>query len=981
MGLYVRSGGVRSGPFREREVAARIRQRSLTRGDELSASPDGPWTPVETTEVYLQSAAKPARAVGVPPQPVANAGPQAFATRGRGPRFWWVVGGSAAAVLTVGVMGVTAAVVIAWQSQTAVAESGVEPAAVDPVEAMLELDRQRAEAAGEERDALRTETERLRAEQNELNREIERLLSRRETLRAWSQSDVVLLDPGEAACGLRSEEGTYRLMAVARGAETEAAVHVARKFGAQFVPHDPQLAADLMRATQVQTLLSPSFVSRVDGHRLDIKVAEDSVKRSNDWVSFQTLPGRRRHVGFFSGADAESLTYVSLEGLRQRVDRDRILTGSAVRGSAEKLTWAVDEGEFLKQAVFAAAVALQESEVGPAFRSLAVDVAVDLPDVAAAKALRPDVTRDAGLLSGGYGYGHGWWGGYRDADEPNHPGWQIALNAWKADLAYRFELSSMVLADLDTDRADEKTARSLQSAATRLEASLAGLLSELSLPVMDPGRIDRLADRDAGAERALTRGLLQASCVSHVLKVSVAAATDGGPSPTTVSLVRQSDGQVLFAQTATTPDVSLADRANDRGGFRRYFLTSGRLMAVKPKRSWLKPRTRAVVATREDAGEDFRPIENPTVVPRGGRAFDREVLVYAEDGVGAYGDSRDGLAGEGGRLVYRPLFSEDRRSLARGEVQSARAINDADDVPRADVVRFLAARIAASVLPQAGRVASVDGDEVVVSISARSGLQPGDRVRLVRRFDEAGLTTDRPAGGGVREELLPIRLAIREVHRNHCVAYRESSGFEDVWPEDYALRVGDVVMSPRSRVRPVAIAPLAYVKPRRNTEVGEMLAKGRLAQGPKLLERNALQFGAELQNTLVDTLRRMDVPVRLLAVDADEVRRRRTADLRAANPHCVTDAAVLLPGPYAPSGYGDEGMRFEFVPAREVHAEQIRVAREMPEVAFVFGGTVTPLTTASYRVTTGVIPVDGGEGAELIRDKVDFTLSNGLLPR
>ena len=945
-------------------------------GDHLETGDADPFTdsePVANPALATRSAVAPPRPETPPagrpraddapatdqPSPVADefaapAGPDAGAAAGvspepaarrASPRAYWIAGGVAAALL-LGLGGLAAGAAFMWQvagrdaaAEATDAEVGLREARLADVKERIEEAEGEADAAEARAKTLEEENEALDRRRQELSDEIERLTSKLQLLRPWRSVDLVFVDPGEVACGLTEDGDLLRYKAKADGPLADEVVRVARKNNARFVPRDPALARDLANQMTPDAVLDKAIAARVAEHRFTLSLVSEGVDETTPWVSFRSVPGMTREVGFYVDADESSITYDTLDGKRKRVAKERILPGTAVRGSGTELGWALDEADFLEQAVHAAVVRLRPRGGEDPYVSLAVDVSIEVPDRSASKAARPDYERYAGLFgqTGKRETVEYEWDG--DAAVPVSSVEEDVLLHPIADLMWRTQLAGLALADIALDRADALTARTLEDACVGLESRIAAKLIDAGVPVMDPARLNRLATAMGapGGDLSYARDVVERSCVSHVLRVSLAPGRQAGPPAMTVRLVRQPDAALVYTVQGELPDEGIAERLRRRRQKRNrhYFLTSGLLAVLTPKTAWQIDETPVDAPLVAASHGPFAPLERPLEVGRGGRGGtnQREVLVYLEPGEGgAYGSGSE-------TIVYRPLFSKQRHRARRSDFESVTVVDDPSEVPWSDRFRGQVARLASAALPNAGRVTGFVGDRVVVSMGRDAGVVVGDKLRLLRYYDGPTERDVEKLRGGESEELMPVRLSVTDVQDGHVVAARLRTGFEDVWPKDYELREGDLVLPPRTKPRPVVVAPLAYSEPSPRSPIMRQYRRGDLGK-VRQVRPAAVGFGRDYAGRLRDALTDIGVPTRVLP------------------PTCGVD--------------GTPGV---------VHSRQLAAARDLPGAALLYGGVVRPETVSEYRLETGLIPVDGGLADELLLDAGGFNLGQGQLPK
>jgi hypothetical protein len=137
-------------------------------------------------------------------------------------------------------------------------------------------------------------------------------------------------------------------------------------------------------------------------------------------------------------------------------------------------------------------------------------------------------------------------------------------------------------------------------------------------------------------------------------------------------------------------------------------------------------------------------------------------------------------------LTFRDVLSEDIQNLDLAQVAEIRPL-ETDAVPESHLMRYLTYRLAAAILPQAGRVSDTSGPLLTVGLGLKSGLAMSDR-----------LTVHKPG----RDDRLEFELGIREVRDDWSRATFDPAEF--LFVERYDPARGDIVY--RRPTRPLALA-------------------------------------------------------------------------------------------------------------------------------------------------------------------------------
>ncbi len=732
---------------------------------------------------------------------------------------------------------------------------------------------------------LRDENDRLSDEKKELEKNIQQLTVSWNELRQWRSVDVVMINPSHVAVGLRTEAaGALIVDRIANGAVTPQAIAVALNAGIPFISADPQLTREVASRFAVGHTISGDHEQRVRRYWKNHRLIETQQSDAVEWVAFSNQASRSHQIGIFLNADAEQMTYITPNGEERSVRRQDILAGSAAKGDMDTIIRSLDEHLFLDQCMMRVAQKIQASSSGVSTHALGIEVSVE----------QPDRQLSSQLL---------------DLEWPEIPD---DFPRWFRG-GYFFANFLHILHQNDQVADERRRLKILEDATNYLEDELHKKLSSMGVIALDRSALGYLTEARECARYGSSLGdYAHNATLSHALIVTVKAPVRGGRYHLGVRLLDARSGAVLFAENADRIDESVQDVVCRSGGHREYHFDSGRL---------------AVITTKDLPPSDFHPVESPPLVQqtRTGNTSSRSQLVYVESDESDYS------------LQYRSLFTKRRYTAKQSDFASIKYVSTADDVPRPDLFRYLVCRAVSRTLPSGGRIKKVDGNRVVVSIGRDGGVVEGDTLRVTRYFDNDYRQVIDELQGQESEELLPIRLTVATVHEHYCDAIVSNSGFENIWPEDYQLREGDIVIPAHRQRVSVGVLPFIWMDPDRDTSLAQSVRQGRKLPGVVL--QRAGNFSINLCDELSESFAGLGLSTTVLA-----------------------------------NGLNPRGEQNE-----SLHARQLRSIQEQGATHAV-GGFVQPVTDTSYRVRMAIVSLNKPEARLELTDTMDFKMSDGNIP-
>lgn len=713
-----------------------------------------------------------------------------------------------------------------------------------------------------ERDSVKAELKKLNSEKDatakekqKLETEIERLTSRLEQFRRWQVAEIVVVDPPKLATAFVEDSGKYRMVARIDGDDTMPSISVARRNAAKFVPVDRALAGMLHTRLEIDELTDGPQTERIRSFFENADFWPDTVTPGSEFVTFVDIVGNRPQIGFYEAATPDALRIVSLQGERQEIPKSRIMPGTAVKGSLTELTWAIDEQQFIDSTLMRCALLLQSGAFENSPHAVALHCYVDPPErlysqlIADDHSALPEVAPESPIFLHFL----------RDS---------AAIAGWLADQQER-------------DRHKRELER-LEDYTHQFANEISSKLSSLGVMLIQPQSLTEILGTQGLSldlfEEMRSEIALRA-CVTHAINVAVSFSDSKPPLPfLKISLTDINSGREILTRTSEIQDENFLDSL--RSGYRDYILNSGRHAMLELRKDVAEREAKGEFKDLDDF-EPFEPIESPELIKdgrRGERRLNDPSLVILESGI----NDRE--------VDYRPLFARHLSSRRRGDFVLAtekddggvKYVDNADEAPEFDRFRYLVHQVTSAVLPPAGRVSRVNGDEVEISMGFRSVVSQGDKFRILRYFEGSDVRDVGNLSGSEYERLMPIRIDVQDAQIPKVFGTRLSTGFENVWPNDYVVRVGDIVIPARRTTEITFVERPVYLEAEPNSPIGRAMRNDADYNRPKEPEVRArsLKFAQRVQNRLTDALTKMRVRMKVATSDAESaIRVRRDTDV------------------------------------------------------------------------------------------------------
>lgn len=368
--------------------------------------------------------------------------------------------------------------------------------------------------------------------------------------------------------------------------------------------------------------------------------------------------------------------------------------------------------------------------------------------------------------------------------------------------------------------ARKEPVRLLREIAMYVEDEVYDKLTKLGVPVVERQQIQAVVEESrfglplsSAAQQEITQ-----LGATHMLIVDVKKSQNGGRYHLATRLTEIRHGEVLWAQSG--------DRLEPLPNVQqRFLLRTGRL---------------ALVTVNAGSQERFQGVEDPPVALPAtmGMKAGLQHLVFVES------DDKQ-------TLTYRPLFGIDRHEISRQAISRIDWIDKDMEVPTAHQVRYMVWKLAAAILPAAGRVTNIRGDNAQITLGLRHGIKHHDTLYVLRNIAPLGMN------GSAAPTLLGTTLNVTEIHDGSSRVIISGSGLQG-WEEDEGLQPDDLVITKAGRPVSIAMLAPAWQEPTQITkDIMEL-------SNPVLMQRAikaTLQTSLALKNVIGTGLRSTGVPV------------------------------------------------------------------------------------------------------------------------
>ncbi len=923
---YIAFDGEAIGPYSASQLKERAARGEITPDTQICKADSDRWTPASSLKGLFPVADAPVSTQADASQLIPNV--VVMAPTAAAPSIWTRFGRLIGSAIFICIISTIAAgIIFATSRKLTSIEDELKELKLQKVELEDEMESERGRIKNErrilesDRQAIEESKRGLIQEKEQLKKDIQNLTSMRDDLKAWQKMDVVMINPGSIAVGLLQGAGSELVMRkIARdGSASQAsapvAIATAIKGGhAQFISANPKLTRDIAASFNVGDVVTGTLRKELSRYWNNTRIVDVASNDDMTCISFLDASTLSRRIGLFVAADESSVTFHEAGHGKQQISRKLIVPGSAIRGTINRILPLLDELSIIDQACLRVAQAVQSPDGAFLTHNINVQVSPEVPNYENFwKNRKREYTA----------------GGFRS----NYPLIDLAVQG-----SILFANNSIITKENDLLDEHRKILSAIEDARIRIVDDVISRLIKTGLTVMSRDQEEHLVETLALAGVPWDTKRQFGLPVSHRLHIKVQPPVKGTRCRLVVSLHDNRTNSLIFSEN-TDPlyesiydDLPSVEKLRDRSftltsRTREYFLDSGQLAVLKVKKSAVK---------------SFHPVELPARVKRTNEstATSTSCLVYLESPEGTF------------PVKYRPLFEKRRYELDKTDFESIKFPLDPDDkdtnsdtfiLPRSDIFRYFACRIARKTMPSAGRIRSIDNTGVVISVDRETGLSVGSTARLLRYFDKDYRSVLDEFSGKESEAFLPILLKVSEVHDRHCKAQVIRSGFEDVWPEDYELQEGDIVVPIVQRRPVIGVLPPLGINPERKSSAGKAITNA-------LLEANAIR-------------------------DAMDIARRFAREMSEAL-RSINIATKEITSPYGPQR--DASLAFLDKNTLQYQIDAMRQAG----ATHVVVGFLQPKTSTSYDFRIGILPADYRANADaVIADSVNFHLSSSLIPK
>ncbi|MCA8989462.1 MAG: hypothetical protein KDA78_17560, partial [Planctomycetaceae bacterium] len=667
----------------------------------------------------------------------------------------------------------------------------------------------------------------LKRQKDALERELKNLVGRIEAVKKWEGTDFVLLNPTHYTVGVKREGDSFRLTQSAEWASAEDVRGACRNWHIPRIPDDPAYTRNLASSVKPGEVIPDQYVKFIKdeiwGHHQYAPFAPEMPEQELQLVTFRELKSYDMKLGLYVDADAEGLSYFTLQEDPVRVAWNEIQPGSARRGDVQDVLRNMTSVDFLEYCLLRVAQKLGtvEDELSHIRPRLLVKVDLEIPDdhlrfyekidqQLEAQGRTPEVEYASGTL-GVLAYF------FNSVNRASIPGRRLQL---------RREM-------LATD-----PHRRVRHLSRYVEDEVLARLSQLNIQSITEKDRELLASISSD-ELDQSLELASSNDATHLLRVIVKDSKNSGDYHLSVRLYRE-DGKGIWTdegdRVMTTPGVAS-----------QYHTASGHL---------------GLVYLKKDTFEEFTGTENPVLIEELKHRSAKERyshLVYVESSPEAV---RDHLLND---LEHRTLFSHKVHTSPVNNIESVQFIESIDDVPTEFMLRYLSCQIVEELLPHAGTVVETNGKSATVRLGKNLNVNPGDLLRVMRMVSQpdslsgADFKNDRSAGlMSSGEYLLPTGLVVSKVDSREATVAVSPTNFEDVWPDNVALKKDDLVITK------ISDTPIVSIEQFRINPIGPNVKRWFRTKNSlhmKEYETRTINTGKDLMNRIQSSLASLNIPI------------------------------------------------------------------------------------------------------------------------
>ncbi len=355
---------------------------------------------------------------------------------------------------------------------------------------------------------------------------------------------------------------------------------------------------------------------------------------------------------------------------------------------------------------------------------------------------------------------------------------------------------------------DCKQDSQLQSQVERLRGEIHERLSEAGIAILERQLLDdptrkgattivnekRLAFERPSPETAQDTGLIGGS---HLIAATIRPPARRGQYELSLRVINLINGKITWAGQGDRFDTS--EQAIELASS-PFLLNTGKVSAITFQSS--NTPLRQVTEPALFGGFPLRITsqEIPILAPERVREDKSKNNRVRTNSAQAFRDDLGYVEGsEEDAVLFRGLFERQLQRIPKSAIGTPRDVHSLADVPSAHQMRYMIWRLAKAVVPTAGKVLSVDGPTIRLSLNRSDRLQPADRIRVLR------MSQDSVSPSSSVESVIPGEVIVTEVHDDSAVAVVETGR-----SEKSSVVMGDIV---HRQPRQAAIVAVLPVKP------------------------------------------------------------------------------------------------------------------------------------------------------------------------
>lgn len=658
----------------------------------------------------------------------------------------------------------------------------MRPALADELKAervklQKDIDRLRDEAQKweETKQDVEQKTKALERDKEQLELEIKKLTTMRETLDHWKGVDLVLMNSTQQAVGLKHHEGGFVVWDKQQGEVAEVVLSVSRNLHIARTVGHAQLAKDVFNQIEPGQPLSSDLNQRVresvwKTHQF-VSVRPDRTVNEIDLVAFRDLETSEVRIGFLHEKSEKGIRVEARGAPSELIPWKKIQSGSARHGRPDAILPMLGSVDFLEYSLLRIAQMVGTGDHASINPRLIIHSDIEISDDHLVH-YRQIIDQYAAQsrLSDDYYYG------YYHSDRRFFPWFAFFDSLRRTSMIERQHQLWEEMQRTDP----HQQARHL---AKYVEDEIQSRLGQWGIPTVSDKDLTKFETGPTPIAQAVRATSLHDA--THLLYVTVKESRSTGEYHLSVR---------LFDETGKETWMNEGDRTlTPEPRLERYHVASGQLAVVTLHEKQKKISSETPIGALEEATQAIAP-ESPPLVTVGrsrGVKEQRSELVYLEN-------SKES------RVWLRTLFSEHVHDIPAGVVEKIVPVKNLNkDVPQDLVYRYALVRLLESLKLPAGRVESVANRAgEILGLAAGRGVVPGERCRVLRSID-----------GERSRSVLPTEAELSDVGADRSRVTFEESGFEDVYPENVLMQQGDLLVPKEWGVKTISVETLLVEEP------------------------------------------------------------------------------------------------------------------------------------------------------------------------